>query len=181
MLGRIAALCRVALLFGASPSANPVSPTERASKMNFAHALTYSKPRMLLIALAIVAAFACIAFAASGSARASGGGVSASGDGGGGDGTSSRQERKYNALWDDVSTRNKRWARKTAECESGGDPNAIGGGGKYRGAFQFMKSTWRTSPKSPGGDPIRYSYRTQAVVAVALKHRDGAGAWPVCG
>jgi hypothetical protein len=51
----------------------------------------------------------------------------------------------------------------------------------YRGAFQFMKATWRTSPKSPGGDPIRYSYRTQAVVAVMLKRRDGAGHWPVCG
>jgi hypothetical protein len=44
-----------------------------------------------------------------------------------------------------------------------------------------MKSTWRASPKSPGGDPTAYDYRTQAVVAVALKRRDGAGHWPVCG
>ena len=75
----------------------------------------------------------------------------------------------------------KRWARSTSQCESGGDPNAIGGGGSFRGAFQFMKSTWRTSPKSPGGDPIDYDYRTQAVVAVALKNRDGEQHWPVCG
>ena len=75
----------------------------------------------------------------------------------------------------------RRWAHRTSECESGGNPRAIGGGGLYRGAFQFLKSTWRSSPKSPGGDPIAYSYRTQAVVAVLLKRRDGAGHWPVCG
>jgi hypothetical protein len=51
----------------------------------------------------------------------------------------------------------------------------------YRGAFQFMKSTWRTSPKSPGGDPIRFTYKTQAVVAVHLKKRAGTSPWPVCG
>ena len=44
-----------------------------------------------------------------------------------------------------------------------------------------MKSTWKTSPKSPGGDPIKYNYKTQAVVAVALKNKDGAHHWPVCG
>ena len=80
-----------------------------------------------------------------------------------------------------VSKKNKRWAKRVARCESGGDPNAIGGGGTYRGAFQFMRSTWESAPRSPGGDPIRYSYRTQAVVAVALKNRDGADHWPVCG
>ena len=37
-----------------------------------------------------------------------------------------------------------------------------------------MRSTWKASPKSPGGDPIAYPYRTQAVVAVLLKNRDGA-------
>jgi len=88
---------------------------------------------------------------------------------------------RYQRLWDRVSSRDKRWARSTAECESGRDPNAIGGGGTYRGAFQFMKSTWRHSPKTPGGDPIDYTYRTQAVVAVALKKREGAGHWPNCG
>jgi Transglycosylase-like domain len=102
------------------------------------------------------------------------------------DGTRSEEraaaaDDKYVRLWDQVSRRDKRWARSTSECESGRDPNAIGGGGKYRGAFQFLKSTWRRSPKSPGGDPIKYPYRTQAVVAVALKNRDGAGHWPNCG
>ena len=94
---------------------------------------------------------------------------------------SSKREAKYDRLWDRVSKRDRRWARNTAECESGKDPKAVGGGGKYRGAFQFLKSTWRRSPKSPGGDPIDYRYRTQAVVAVALKRRDGTGHWPNCG
>ena len=84
-------------------------------------------------------------------------------------------------LWNRVSDRDKRWASKTAECESGKDPKAIGGGGKYRGAFQFLKSTWRVSPHSPGGDPIAYNYKTQAVVAVGLMREQGRDYWPSCG
>jgi hypothetical protein len=80
-----------------------------------------------------------------------------------------------------VSAKNKRWARRVAECESGRDPNARGAGGLYRGAFQFQRSTWKSAPRSPGGDPIRFSYRTQSFVAVRLKMRDGAGHWPNCG
>jgi Transglycosylase-like domain len=80
-----------------------------------------------------------------------------------------------------VSKKNKKWAKRVAACESGGNPNAIGGGGAYRGAFQFMRSTWRTSPRSPGGDPIDYSYKTQAFVAVRLKMRSGSSPWPSCG
>lgn len=140
------------------------------------------KPAPSFLILIIVAAIlALTAGAATGTAAVSSGGVgpdakSASvGDGRQADGG------KYVRLWDRVSRADKRWARSTSQCESGGDPNAIGGGGAYRGAFQFMKSTWRTSPKSPGGDPIAYDYRTQAVVAVALKNRDGEQHWPVCG
>lgn len=88
---------------------------------------------------------------------------------------------KYERIWDRLPVRDKRWARSTSECESGGDPDAIGSGGLYRGAFQFTRSTWKASPKSPGGDPIAYPYRTQAVVAILLKNRDGAQHWPVCG
>lgn len=112
---------------------------------------------------------------ASGGIGTGGGGGDAKGSSGG------RTDAKYVRLWDRASKRDKRWARNTAECESGGDPRAIGGGGTYRGAFQFMKSTWRTSPKSPGGDPIRYTYKTQAVVAVHLKKQAGTSPWPVCG
>jgi hypothetical protein len=95
--------------------------------------------------------------------------------------STSAEPTKYKRLWERVPRRDRRWARSTAKCESGGDPAAIGGGGRYRGAFQFLRSTWKRAPKSPGGDPVRYSYRTQAVVAVGLKRREGAGHWPVCG
>jgi Transglycosylase-like domain len=89
---------------------------------------------------------------------------------------------RYQRLWDGLSDRNHRWARRTSQCESGKDRNIHGGGGTYHGAFQFMLSTWRSSPKSPGGDPHRYSWKTQAVVAIYLKKRDGARQhWPNCG
>jgi hypothetical protein len=94
---------------------------------------------------------------------------------------SQRLASRYDRIWWDLRSSERRWANRTAECESGRDPRAIGGGGRYRGAFQFMKSTWNAAPKSPDGDPIRYTYRTQGVVAVMLKRRDGAGHWPVCG
>lgn len=88
---------------------------------------------------------------------------------------------KYARIWQRTGSSDRAWARRTAECESGRDPDAIGNGGMFRGAFQFMKSTWKSAPKSPGGDPIAYPYRTQAVVAIALKNKDGAGHWPNCG
>ena len=125
---------------------------------------------LLLAAAAAVLAVTLMTVSAPAGAYSGGTGTTSSSDGG-----------KYKRLWENTSRRNKRWARQTAECESGKDPNAIGGGGTYRGAFQFMKSTWRRAPKSPGGDPIKYSFRTQAVVAVGVKKRDGTSAWPNCG
>ncbi len=137
-----------------------------------------SKSRLWLVALAALAAFS-IAVAADARAGDSGGlGTKATSN----DAHSKPAGKsKYDRIWNRTSKRQKRWATRTSACESGGDPKAIGGGGRYRGAFQFMKATWRASPKSPGGDPIRYNYRTQAVVAVALKKRDGRGHWPSCG
>jgi hypothetical protein len=102
-----------------------------------------------------------------------------------GSGSSARADNrtpsKYDRLWDRVSPEDRDWARKVSWCESGRDPDALGLGGQYRGAFMFTRDAWKTSPKTPGGDPIDYSYRTQAVVAVALKKRDGTRPWPVCG
>jgi hypothetical protein len=131
-----------------------------------------------MAAVATLAGLSAFAVAPAGAASGSGG-VSAGDDAA--TEAAPTEASRYQLLWDRVSSRERRWARSTAECESGRDPDAIGGGGTYRGAFQFMKSTWRNSPKSPGGDPIDYTYRTQAVVAVALKNRDGAGHWPNCG
>jgi hypothetical protein len=110
---------------------------------------------------------------------ANSGGISPDGEEPPDDGTG--DDGKYDRLWDKTTRDERRWASKTAECESGKDPDAIGGGGAYRGAFQFMKETWKRAPKSPGGDPIDYNYRTQAVVAIALMNKDGTGHWPNCG
>jgi hypothetical protein len=143
------------------------------------------KPRLYLIAITALAVIAASAILVGEAGAATSGGigtVSSSGGAAGGEASNQRLNDRYNRIWDgSVSPREKRWADRTAECESGGNPHAIGGGGLYRGAFQFMRSTWKASPKSPGGDPIAYPYRTQAVVAVLLMRRDGAGHWPVCG
>ena len=138
-------------------------------------------PEIKLVAplLLAVALLATLVVGAAPAGAATSGGISPGGDES--DKSSTVSDAKYARLWDEVTKRNKRWARTTAECESGKDPDAIGGGGSFRGAFQFMKSTWRAAPKSPGGDPIKYPYKTQAVVAVALKQRDGAHHWPNCG
>lgn len=130
------------------------------------------------LALALIAAAATTALFFSNPVGAATGGI---GPAGASDSDGSTAAGRYDRIWQSFAARERRWANRTAECESGRNPRAIGGGGLYRGAFQFMRSTWRASPKSPGGDPIAYTYRTQAVVAVLLKRRDGAGHWPVCG
>jgi soluble lytic murein transglycosylase-like protein len=131
------------------------------------------KLKIFLVLVAAIAALTVTLVSVSTPAGAYSGGTStSSGSGSGG---------KYKRLWRKTSRHNRHWANRTAKCESGKNPDAIGGGGRYRGAFQFLKSTWRHAPKSPGGDPIRYPYRTQAVVAVYLKKREGTGHWPNCG
>jgi Transglycosylase-like domain len=66
-----------------------------------------------------------------------------------------------------------------AACESGGDPTAIGGGGLYRGKYQFTYETWASVGGS--GDPAAAPEAEQDARAAALLARDGAGHWPVCG
>jgi hypothetical protein len=142
--------------------------------VNFPPGVLAPEFRAILVLVAAAVALTATVVWTAGPAGASSGGTSVSGkETDGGD--------KYLGLWDGASRHNKRWARQTAECESGKNPDAIGGGGKYRGAFQFMRQTWRQAPKSPGGDPIDYNFKTQAVVAVYLKKREGTGAWPNCG
>lgn len=134
-------------------------------------------PQIRLIAatfaLTILLALALVAIANAENARARYGGQ--------GKNIDKRHKEVYDHLWKrKVSPKNKRWARRVAACESGRDADAIGAGGLYRGAFQFSLSTWRSSPRSPGGDPIAFSYRTQAFVAVRLKGRAGTSPWPNC-
>ena len=145
--------------------------------MNLSRGAVAPKLKIVLALMAVMALIGATAVAMSSSAVASSGGTSVTSGGDSKSGSGS----KYKRLWRKTSRHNKHWANKTAECESGKDPNAIGGGGAYRGAFQFMKSSWKNAPKTPGGDPIDYGYKTQAVVAVALKKREGTKPWPVCG
>jgi hypothetical protein len=66
-----------------------------------------------------------------------------------------------------------------ATCESGGDPTAIGGGGLYRGKYQFTYETWASVGGS--GDPAAAPEAEQDARAAALLARDGSGQWPACG
>ena len=66
-----------------------------------------------------------------------------------------------------------------AQCESGGDPTAIGGGGLYRGKYQFSVGTWQSVGGS--GDPAAAPEAEQDRRAAALLARSGPGQWPVCG
>ena len=154
-----------------SPSGAPMNSDRDRGATSHGFAARPDRFAILAVLLAVVAMIAGVATAEAGS-----GGIGTSGD----DSSRTGGDR-YDRIWDGYSDRNRKWARRTSECESGGDPDAVSPGGTYRGAFQFMKRTWRHSPKSPGGDPIRYRWKTQAVVAVALKKRDGAGHWPNCG
>lgn len=65
-----------------------------------------------------------------------------------------------------------------ANCESGGNPTAIGGGGAYRGAFQMTYGAWASVGGS--GDPAAAPMQEQVRRAAALYARAGAAQWPNC-
>jgi hypothetical protein len=69
--------------------------------------------------------------------------------------------------------------RSIAWCESKNDPTAIGGGGAYRGMYQFSFSTWAVVGGS--GDPAAASRWEQTWRAWLLLSRHGSGHWPICG
>jgi len=66
-----------------------------------------------------------------------------------------------------------------AACESGGNPAAIGGGGAYRGKYQFDYGTWASVGGS--GDPAAAPEAEQDKRAAMLYAQAGASPWPVCG
>jgi uncharacterized protein YabE (DUF348 family) len=71
------------------------------------------------------------------------------------------------------------WAA-LANCESGGNPRAVGGGGTYFGLYQFSLGAWHGVGGS--GSPIDASAAEQTYRAKLLYlQRGGAGAWPYCG
>jgi hypothetical protein len=69
--------------------------------------------------------------------------------------------------------------RSIAWCESKNDPRAVGGGGAYRGMYQFSVSTWAVVGGS--GDPAAASRWEQTWRAWLLLSRHGGGHWPNCG
>ena len=68
--------------------------------------------------------------------------------------------------------------KKIAQCESGGNPRAISPDGKYRGKYQFMRSTWRSV--GGHGDPAKASEYEQDKRALKLYRREGTAPWPNC-
>jgi hypothetical protein len=66
-----------------------------------------------------------------------------------------------------------------AACESGGNPAAIGGGGAFRGKYQFDRGTWASV--GGAGDPAAAPEAEQDRRAAILYARAGAAPWPNCG
>ena len=66
-----------------------------------------------------------------------------------------------------------------ANCESHGNPRAIGGGGAYRGKYQMSYATW--AAVGGKGDPAAAPEAEQDRRAALLYARAGASQWPVCG
>ncbi len=92
-------------------------------------------------------------------------------------------QRKLRAARDRVNPEPKPVAvpahlQAIAQCESGGDPTAIGGGGLYRGKYQFSIATWQAVGGK--GDPAAASEVEQDRRAVILYNTSGPGQWPVC-
>ena len=68
---------------------------------------------------------------------------------------------------------------RIAACESHGNPRAIGGGGAFRGKYQFTYGTWASVGGK--GDPAAAPEGEQDRRAAILLQRTGGSAWPVCG
>ena len=75
--------------------------------------------------------------------------------------------------WGKQHLRGIRW------CESRNNPRAVGGGGAYRGMYQFSFSTWYVVGGT--GDPAAAVRHEQTWRAWLLLSRHGSGHWPVCG
>ncbi|HEV2875042.1 MAG TPA: transglycosylase family protein [Thermoleophilaceae bacterium] len=75
--------------------------------------------------------------------------------------------------WGKQHLRSIRW------CESRNKPRAVGGGGAYRGLYQFSFRTWYVV--GGAGDPAAAVRHEQTWRAWLLLSRHGSGHWPVCG
>lgn len=66
------------------------------------------------------------------------------------------------------------WGLRVAKCESGYNPNAVGGGGQYFGLFQFMTSTFAGTPY---GNQNIFDPHYNAAAAAWKYGNYGGGAW----
>ena len=71
-----------------------------------------------------------------------------------------------------------RLLERIALCESGGNPRAVSPDGRYRGKYQFSRSTWRRLGGK--GDPARASEAEQDRRAAKLLAQAGTAPWPTC-
>lgn len=76
------------------------------------------------------------------------------------------------------STGGLNWAG-LAQCESGGNPNAVNPSGQYYGLYQFDIGTWHSNGGT--GSPAGASPAEQTRVANNLYQARGRSPWPVCG
>ena len=70
------------------------------------------------------------------------------------------------------------WAA-LAQCESGGNPQAVDPSGTYFGLYQFSVATWQSL--GGVGNPAQATPAEQTDLAELLYERSGSGQWPVCG
>jgi hypothetical protein len=71
-----------------------------------------------------------------------------------------------------------RLLERIALCESGGNPEAVSADGRYRGKYQFSRSTWRRLGGK--GDPAKASEEEQDRIAAKLYAQSGTAPWPAC-
>ncbi len=90
-----------------------------------------------------------------------------------------RRERKRQQAASNGGATTPAHLQAIASCESGGNPRAIGGGGLYRGKYQFDRGTWASVGGS--GDPAAAPEAEQDKRAAMLYARAGSAPWPVCG
>ena len=66
-----------------------------------------------------------------------------------------------------------------AQCEAGGNPQAVNPSGKYMGLYQFDQQTWNANGGS--GSPLDASAAQQTAIAQNLYNARGISPWPHCG